>query len=197
MNTGAIDVIAGPMFSGKSEELIRRIRRARIARLNTLVFKHRADNRYSTSHVVSHSEWSVPSSIIDDAAELLHLVDPSTQVIGIDEAHFFDVTFVGVVGELANRGIRVIVAGLDLDYLRQPFGPMPQLLALAEHVTKTNAVCLRCGSPAHFTQRIVASDQRVLVGAAESYEARCRRCHIVGTDVPTVVLSQGDITGTH
>lgn len=181
MHLGSIEVIAGPMFSGKSEELIRRLRRAEIARLPIQVFKHQVDDRYSVEHVVSHSEWRFPSRSVSTSAEIVAGCATETRVVGIDEAHFFDDDLPSVLRSLAERGIRVIVAGLDLDYLGQPFGSMAQLLALAEEVSKIHAICARCGSPAHFTQRLVASAERLLVGNADAYEARCRRCFIPST----------------
>ncbi|HET9371444.1 MAG TPA: thymidine kinase [Vicinamibacterales bacterium] len=174
--TGWIEVITGSMFSGKSEELIRRLRRAQIARQKVQIFKPAIDNRYSNGEIVSHSEMKIPSENVSSAAELRERVDPSTEVVGIDEGQFFDVELPAVVTALANGGQRVIIAGLDTDYLGKPFEPMPQLLAIAEYVTKTLAICMICGGPAGHTQRLVASKERVLVGASGTYEARCRRC---------------------
>ncbi|MBI4476703.1 MAG: thymidine kinase [Acidobacteria bacterium] len=174
--TGWIEVVTGSMFSGKSEELIRRLRRAQIARQKVQIFKPRTDNRYSEDHIVSHSEMRIASQVVSSAAELLQLVDPETEVVGIDEGQFFDMELPAVCNTLANAGKRVIVAGLDQDYLGKPFDPMPQLLAIAEYITKTLAICMVCGSPANHTQRLVASRDRVLLGAAGTYEARCRRC---------------------
>jgi thymidine kinase len=173
--TGWIEVIAGCMFSGKTEELIRRLRRAQIARQTVAIFKPRIDNRYSTDHIVSHSEAKLLSNVVEKPSEILTLA-ADAQVVGIDEGQFFDMTIVDVVEELANRGKRVVVAGLDQDYRGKPFEPMPQLLAVAEYITKTLAICVVCGNPADRTQRIAASSERVLVGAKDSYEARCRRC---------------------
>jgi thymidine kinase len=173
---GWIEVIVGSMFSGKSEELIRRLRRARIARQRVQVFKPRIDTRYSTDDIVSHGEMRMESSVVDTARELLERVQPDTEVVGIDEGQFFDPDLPAICGTLADRGVRVIVAGLDQDYLGKPFEPMPQLLAIAEYITKTHAICMVCGNPANHTQRLVASGDRVLVGAAGLYEARCRRC---------------------
>jgi thymidine kinase len=175
-NQGWIEVVVGSMFSGKSEELIRRLRRARIARQRVQVFKPRIDTRYSTDDIVSHSEMRIESTVVDGARQLLELVAADTEVVGIDEGQFFDQALPAVCSTLANRGIRVIVAGLDQDYLGKPFEPMPQLLAIAEYITKTHAICMVCGNPANHTQRLVASGDRVLVGAAGLYEARCRRC---------------------
>lgn len=182
---GWIEVIAGSMFSGKSEELIRRLRRARIARQRVQVFKPRIDVRYSHEHIVSHSEMRHESSVVETAAELLARVAPETDVVGIDEAQFFDNDLVGVANELARRGKRVIIAGLDQDYTGRPFEPMPQLLAVAEYITKTHAICVRCGQPANYSQRIVEVEGRVVVGDGDAYEARCRRCFVPHADAPT------------
>jgi thymidine kinase len=173
---GSIEVITGSMFSGKSEELIRRVRRAQIARQKVQLFKPRLDARYSEAEIVSHSEMKMPSQVVEKAREILSLVAPDTEVVAIDEGQFFDATLVGVADELANRGLRVIVAGLDQDYRGRPFEPMPQLMAVAEYVDKTLAVCMRCGAPANRSQRLVATEDRVVVGGAGQYEARCRRC---------------------
>ncbi len=173
--TGWIEVIAGCMFSGKTEELIRRLRRAQIARQEVEIFKPRIDTRYSNDHIVSHSDLKIPSTMVDHPADILPLVR-NAQVVGIDEAQFFDMTIVEVADQLANEGKRVIIAGLDQDYRGKPFEPMPQLLAVAEYITKTLAICMVCGNPADRTQRITQSSERVLVGAKDLYEARCRRC---------------------
>ena len=183
---GWIEVIAGSMFSGKSEELIRRLRRARIARQKVQVFKPTIDKRYSHDHIVSHSEMRHESSTVNTAAELLARVDKGTEVVGIDEGQFFDNELVDVANELARRGIRVIIAGLDQDYTGVPFEPMPQLLAIAEYITKTHAICMRCGQPANYSQRTFESNERVAVGAGGMYEARCRRCFVPHADAPTV-----------
>lgn len=175
--SGWIEVIAGPMFSGKSEELIRRLRRAAIARLRLQVFKPAVDTRYSESEVVSHSQWRIPSQLVDRAEVILDRLDPRTEVVGIDEAQFFDQTLPRVCRHIADLGKRVIVAGLDMDFRGVPFGPMPELLAIAEQVVKVTAICARCGASAAYTQRLVESAERVVVGAAGVYEARCRRCH--------------------
>ena len=175
-DAGWIEVITGSMFSGKSEELIRRLRRAQIARQKVQIFKPAIDARYSEDHIVSHSEMRIESQSVSAASEILLLVDPETQVVGIDEGQFFEQDLVRVANRLADQGKRVIVAGLDMDYLGRPFEPMPQLLAIAEDITKTHAICMRCGSPASYTQRLIPSQERVVVGAAGSYEARCRRC---------------------
>jgi len=173
--TGWIEVIAGCMFSGKTEELIRRMRRAQIARQRVAIFKPRIDNRYSSDHIVSHSELKLESTVVGSPAEILELAGDA-QVVGIDEGQFFDIGLVDVADQLANQGKRVIIAGLDQDYRGKPFEPMPQLLAVAEYITKTLAICVVCGNPADRTQRITAGSERVLVGAKEAYEARCRRC---------------------
>jgi len=174
---GWIEVIAGSMFSGKSEELIRRLRRAEIARQRVQVFKPAIDNRYSAEDVVSHSDQRMRSTLVTRASEILDLVHPETQVVGIDEAQFFDMELVEVCERLANVGVRVIAAGLDQDYRGRPFEPVPQLLAIAEYITKTRAICVQCGQPALRSQRLGASTERVMVGAAETYEPRCRACY--------------------
>src|SRR3989440_11109253 len=183
--TGWIEVIAGSMFSGKSEELIRRLRRAKIARQKVQVFKPEIDSRFSQDHIVSHSEMRHESANIRSAAEVLAKVEPDTEVVGIDEGQFFDNELVNVANTLAQRGVRVIVAGLDQDYTGKPWEPMPQLLAVAEYITKTHAICVRCGQPANYSQRIVEVGGRVVVGAADAYEARCRRCFVPHADGPT------------
>ena len=175
-STGWIEVIVGSMFSGKSEELIRRLRRAQIARQRVQIFKPAVDTRYSEDHIVSHSELRIPSETAATSAELLAKVRPDTEVVGIDEGQFFDAELPAVAAELADRGVRVVVAGLDQDYLGKPFEPMPQLLAVAEYITKTRAICMVCGNPANHTQRLVHSQDRVLLGASGTYEARCRHC---------------------
>jgi thymidine kinase len=173
---GWIEVVTGSMFSGKSEELIRRLRRAQIARQKVQIFKPIIDNRFSEDYIVSHSDMRIPSQNVRSSDGLLDLVDEDTEVVGIDEGQFFDANLPAVCNTLANRGKRVIVAGLDQDYLGRPFEPMPQLLAIAEYITKTLAICVVCGNPANHTQRLVASSDRVLVGAGGMYEARCRHC---------------------
>ena len=173
---GWIEVITGSMFSGKSEELIRRLRRAQIGRQKVQIFKPRIDDRYGHDHVTSHSDMRIASENVTSSRELLERVDPATQVVGIDEGQFFDAELPAVCDTLADQGRRVIVAGLDQDYLGKPFEPMPQLLAIAEYITKTLAICVVCGEPANHTQRLVASSDRVLVGATGMYEARCRHC---------------------
>jgi len=173
---GWIEVVTGSMFSGKSEELIRRLRRAQIARQKVQIFKPVIDNRYGDDHIVSHSDMRIPSENVSTSDELIAKVREDTEVVGIDEGQFFDAHLPAACNTLADRGIRVIVAGLDQDYLGRPFEPMPQLLAIAEYITKTLAICVVCGEPANHTQRLVASSDRVLVGASGLYEARCRRC---------------------
>ncbi|QQS49229.1 MAG: thymidine kinase [Acidobacteriota bacterium] len=175
--SGWIEIIAGSMFSGKSEELIRRLRRAQIARRKVQIFKPAIDERYARQHIVSHSEMKIESQTVNSAGEILAAVHMDTEVIGIDEGQFFDHDLVRVANNLADQGKRVIIAGLDMDYLGRPFDPMPMLLAIAEDVTKTRAICVRCGHPAAYTQRLIASRERVVVGASESYEARCRACY--------------------
>ena len=175
-NQGWIEVIVGSMFSGKSEELIRRLRRAQIARQKVQIFKPMVDTRYADDQIVSHSEMRIPSRPVANSRVLLDEVEPDTEVVGIDEGQFFDQDLPAVCNALADRGKRVIVAGLDQDYLGKPFEPMPQLLAIAEYITKTLAICMVCGNPANHTQRLVASGDRVLVGAEGLYEARCRVC---------------------
>ncbi len=183
---GWIEVIAGSMFSGKSEELIRRLRRARIARQKIQVFKPEIDSRFSQNHIVSHSEMKHESSNVRSSKDIRANVEPDTEVVGIDEAQFFDNDLVAIANELAARGVRVIIAGLDQDYTGKPWEPMPQLLAVAEYITKTHAICMRCGQPANYTQRTFESEERVAVGGAGMYEARCRTCFVPHADAPTV-----------
>jgi thymidine kinase len=173
---GWIEVITGSMFSGKSEELIRRLRRAQIGRLKVQIFKPCIDNRDPHNEIASHSDMRIASESVGSSRELLVRVRPDTEVVGIDEGQFFDHDLPAVCAELADRGKRVIVAGLDQDYLGRPFEPMPQLLAIAEYISKMLAICVVCGAPANRTQRLVPSRERVLVGATGTYEARCRRC---------------------
>jgi thymidine kinase len=175
-HVGWIEVITGSMFSGKSEELIRRLRRAQIGRQRVQIFKPRIDNRYGDEHITSHSEMRIGSTNVESSRALLDAVSEETEVVGIDEGQFFDAELPMVCNALADRGMRVIVAGLDQDYLGKPFEPMPQLLAIAEYITKTLAICVVCGEPANHTQRLVVSSERVLVGAQGAYEARCRAC---------------------
>ena len=173
--SGSIEVICGSMFSGKTEELIRRLKRAQIAKLNVEIFKPKTDTRYHETEVVSHDANSIPSIPVDHSSAIL-LLSSNTQVVGIDEAQFFDAGLPEVCNILANKGIRVIIAGLDMDFTGKPFGPVPALMAIAELVTKVNAVCVCCGSPAMYSYRKVASEDRVLLGEKESYEPRCRAC---------------------
>ena len=182
---GWVEVIAGSMFSGKSEELIRRLRRAKIARQKVQVFKPLIDSRFSDNHIVSHSEMRHESSNIHSASEIREKTEPDTEVVGIDEGQFFDEELVNVANELAQRGVRVIIAGLDQDYTGKPFEPMPQLLAIAEYITKTHAICMKCGQSANYSQRTFESEERVAVGAADKYEARCRACFVPHADAPT------------
>jgi thymidine kinase len=176
---GWIEVIVGSMYSGKTEELIRRLRRAQIARQRVEIFKPNIDNRYSSDHIVSHSEQRIPSRMIRKADDILRYAHEA-QVIGIDEGQFLGRDLIKVCDRLARRGKRVIVAGLDQDYAGQPFEPMPQLLAIAEYITKTLAICVVCGSPANRTYRKKRRTGRVIVGGADLYEARCRRCYELG-----------------
>jgi thymidine kinase len=175
-NTGWIEVVCGCMFSGKTEELIRRLRRAQIAKQKVAIFKPKVDTRYSAEHITSHSEQSLVAQVVEDANEILSLVNDA-QVVGIDEGQFFKPNIVDVCNHLANQGKRVIVAGLDQDYTGKPFEPMPQLLAIAEYITKTLAICVVCGNPADRTQRKNEQSERIVVGAKDIYEARCRCCH--------------------
>ena len=175
-NIGWIEVICGPMFSGKSEELIRRLRRARIARKRVQVFKPALDNRYSADEIVSHGDQRMDSEVVSNAKEMLTKLDWRTQVIGIDESNFFGPDLVDITAQLADTGKQVIIAGLDTDFLGRPFSPMPDLLCLAESITKTLAICMRCGNPAKHTQRLRGSEELIVVGTSDMYEARCRRC---------------------
>lgn len=185
MQGGWIEVVCGSMFSGKSEELIRRVRRAQFARQKIAVFKPLIDNRYSEEAVVSHDGAEVIAVPLEASRDMFTHVDDSYDVIAIDEAQFFDYEIVNVASELADRGFRVILAGLDQDFKGEPFGPMPRLMAIAEHVTKLQAVCTVCGSPSSRTQRLIdgkpayADDPVILVGAQEAYEPRCRQHHVV------------------
>jgi thymidine kinase len=176
-SAGQIEIIAGGMFSGKSEELLRRLRRAIIARQKVQVFKPSADVRHRPERVVTRDLREVSALSVRDSRELRAALLPEVQVVGIDEAQFFDEGLIDLATELADRGVRVIVAGLDQDFLRRPFGPMPALLSLAEFVDKMHAICVVCGQPAHFTQRTAGGEELVQVGDSESYEARCRSCY--------------------
>lgn len=174
-HTGWIEVICGSMFSGKTEELIRRLRRAAIARQRVEIFKPKIDNRYSEKEIVSHDKQKIQSLVIESPEEILkHALE--AQVVGIDEAQFFDESLVKVTQTLAKMGKRVIIAGLDMDFMGEPFGPIPQLLATAEYITKTHAICVVCGNPANYTFRKNQSTDKVVVGAGDIYEARCRNC---------------------
>ena len=172
---GSIEVICGSMFSGKTEELIRRLRRAQIAKLEVEIFKPKTDTRYDDTAVVSHNSNSIQSTPVENSSAIL-LLSSNTQVVGIDEAQFFDEELPDVCIKLANKGIRVIIAGLDMDFKGKPFGPMPALMAIAEDVTKVHAICVSCGSPASFSYRKVASESTILLGEKDSYEPRCRIC---------------------
>ena len=183
---GTVEVICGSMYSGKTEELLRRLRRAGYGRLRYQVFKPALDNRYCEAHVQSHDASRIPSIVVQQAWDIIDQVKDNTRIVGIDEVQFFEDSVVEVSQKLANRGIRVIVAGLDMDYRGEPFGPMPKLLAIAESVCKLSAICVLCGAPATRSQRILAappeedeneSKKTILVGGKESYEARCRFCH--------------------
>ncbi len=186
-DAGWIEVIVGSMFSGKSEELIRRLRRAQIARQKVQVFKPVIDDRYSIEQIASHSGMTHVSKPVMTAFEMMAQMETDTQVVGIDEGQFFDMAIVEAVNELARSGKRVIIAGLDQDYLGRPFEPMPQLLSIAEFITKTHAICVKCGNTANYSQRTSASTERVEVGASDKYEARCRKCFVPHSDAPTVL----------
>ena len=173
---GSIEVICGSMFSGKTEELIRRMKRAQFAKQKVEIYKPCIDVRYSEDQVVSHDAHCIPSTPIDSPAKMLELSN-DTEVVGIDEAQFFDETIVEVAQTLANRGVRVIVAGLDTDFMGKPFGPMPALMAVAEDIQKVHAICVRCGSPANHSHRLTASEQLVVLGEKDSYEPLCRHCY--------------------
>jgi thymidine kinase len=176
-DSGWVEVICGPMFSGKSEELIRRITRYKIARVPTQIFKPLIDDRYATNEAVSHSSLSVAAEPVGDSDQLLRAVKERTEVVGVDEAQFFDEGLIQVVAQLAASGKKVIIAGLDLDFLGRPFEPIPSLMTQAEYVTKSLAVCHRCGGSGMYTQRVIASDELVVLGAEGAYEARCRACY--------------------
>ena len=176
VNLGWIEAICGPMFSGKSEELMRRLRRSMIARKRVQVFKPILDDRYSSDEIVSHADRRMRSEAVRSSAEIFSRLDWRSEVVGVDEANFFGQELVSLATQLADSGKQVIIAGLDTDYRGRPFPPMPDLLTLAESITKTLAICVRCGNPAKHTQRLVESDDLIVVGAAGVYEARCRRC---------------------
>lgn len=173
---GRIEVICGSMFSGKTEELIRRMKRAKFAKQRVEIFKPGIDTRYSEEDVVSHEGNSIPSTPVDSSASIL-LMAGDTQVLGVDEAQFFDPGIVDVCNELANRGVRVIVAGLDMDFSGKPFGPMPALCAIADSVSKQHAICVRCGALAYLSHRIVAGEKQVMLGEKQEYEPLCRHCY--------------------
>ena len=175
-SSGRIEVICGSMFCGKSEELIRRLRRAEIARQRVQIFKPNVDERYSADHIVSHNDSRIHSDAVSTADEVQAKLDLRTEVIGIDEAQFLGDAMVDLVVRWADMGKRIIIAGLDTDYLGRPFHPMPELLAVADEITKTLAICMQCGNPAKHTQRLIASEDLIVVGAEGMYEARCRRC---------------------
>src|SRR5260370_7802824 len=183
---GWIEVIAGSMFSGKSEELIRRLRRAKIARQKIQVFKPDIDSRFSNDHIVSHSEIRHESANVRTAADVRATIEPDTEVVGIDEAQFFDNELIPIVNELAERGVRVIIAGLDQDYTGKPWEPIPQLLAIAEYITKTHAICMKCGQPANYTQRTFESEERFAVVGAIMYAAHCLQCFLPPAHAPTL-----------
>ena len=183
--SGWLEVITGPMYCGKSEELIRRLRRVKIAKQKVKVFKPVLDNRYSKKDVVSHSGNSIEAVPVDHPEEILERIDDTVDVVGIDEAQFFHEDLIEICEKLADQGIRVILAGLDRDFRNEPFGPMPALMARTEYVNKLHAICIQCGEPASRTQRLIdgqpaaADDPVILVGASEVYEARCRSCHAI------------------
>jgi len=179
MTTGWIEIICGSMFSGKTEELIRRLNRAKIARLKTQIFKPSFDSRYAVADIVSHNENVIQSTPVDEAGDILRLIE-DCDIVGIDEAQFFGEDIMRVCNELANSGKRVIVAGLDMDYEGKPFGYMPQLMSMAEYVTKVHAVCMVCGGEASYSYRLSKDKEQVLLGEADKYEARCRRCNNLG-----------------
>ncbi len=176
---GSIEVICGSMFSGKTEELIRRMKRAQFARMQVEIFKPAIDKRYHDEEIVSHDANSILSTPVDHSSAIL-LLSQNTRVVGIDEAQFFDDGLVDVCNELADRGIRVIVAGLDMDFMGRPFGPIPALMAIAEHVSKVHAVCMCCGAPANYSYRLTADSNKLLLGEKDHYEPRCRECFNAG-----------------
>ena len=189
---GWVEVICGPMFSGKSEELIRRLRRAQIARQPLQIFKPRVDDRYATDRIVSHSAASMDAEQAGSSTDIAALVRPETRVVGIDEVQFFDAGIVALAERLAQRGVRVVVAGLDQDYMGRPFEPVPSLLAIAEYITKTLAICSRCGAPAGRSQRLVGAESQVQVGGSGEYEARCRGCHVPRIEPRNVAMDIAD-----
>jgi len=174
-NSGWIEVICGSMFSGKTEELIRRIRRAEIAKMNTIIFKPNIDNRYSSNHIVSHNQSKMESILIDDINEILEN-SKEMDVIGVDEAQFFNNELIPICKKLAKDNKRVVVAGLDTDFKGEPFGPMPALMCEADFLDKLRAICVKCGNPASFSQRLIKNSEQVVIGETDIYEARCRNC---------------------
>ncbi|RYF05817.1 MAG: thymidine kinase [Deltaproteobacteria bacterium] len=183
-DTGFVEVICGPMFSGKTEELIRRLRRALYARQKVQIFKPQLDKRYDEVAIVSHSQQQLAAIAVDDAKDILPQLDADAEVVAVDEAQFFDRNLVEVVQRCADAGKRVLCAGLDQDFTGAPFEPMPELMAVAEFVTKMLAICVVCGNPAGRSQRLTRQSRRVLVGAQQGYEARCRRCHSPQASLP-------------
>ncbi|MEL6672190.1 MAG: thymidine kinase [Bacteroidota bacterium] len=179
--TGWIEVVCGSMFSGKTEELIRRLRRAQIANQRVEIFKPKVDTRYSEENIVSHDQNVIPSRAVSSSQQIL-LLASEVEVVGIDEAQFFDEGIVEVARQLANSGVRVIVAGLDMDFRGVPFGPMPALLAMAEFVTKVHAICQVCGSLANYSYRLSKEEKTVLLGEKDAYEPRCRKCYFLGIE---------------
>ncbi len=184
-HAGCIEIVCGSMFSGKTEELLRRIKRAHFARQKIQVFKPRVDNRYDAVKVVSHEGANTEAIPVGSSRELFDMVQPDTAIVGVDEVQFFDDEIVETVQKLADRGARVVCAGLDQDYMGKPFGPMPQLMAIAEYVTKLHAVCSRCGREASRSQRIIAREGQLFVGGSADYEARCRVCFVAGAVDPS------------
>lgn len=195
--TGWIEVICGSMFSGKTEELISRIRREMFARTPVQIFKPRTDDRYAVGAVVSHNRLELPCVAVDTAADIVRHLDPRARVVGIDECQFFGDPLIPVVETLAHRGLRVICAGLDQDWRGQPFEPMPHLMAVAEFVTKKLAVCMTCGNPANRSQRLSASESQVLLGAEDAYQARCRRCFDPGRAQPDLPMNTDTAAPQH
>jgi thymidine kinase len=174
---GWIEVICGSMFSGKSEELLRRVKRAQIANLKVEIFKPAIDSRYQEGHVVSHDQQKMPAITITHSSNIVLMMQADTQVVAIDEVQFMDEEIIHVAEQLALEGKRVIVAGLDMDYLKQPFGPMPQLLSIADYITKLHAICVKCGAIANYSYRKTQDEAQVLIGEQETYEPRCRKCY--------------------
>ena len=177
---GTIEVVCGSMFSGKTEELLRRLKRAKIAKQSVEIFKPKIDTRFSAEEIVSHDRNSIHSTPVDHSSNIL-LLSSEVEVVGIDEAQFFDVGLVDVCQQLADQGVRVIVAGLDMDFKRVPFGPMPGLCAIADDVSKVHAICVECGSLANYSHRIVAGDKQVMLGELEEYKPLCRVCYLERT----------------